>query len=264
MNADDDILQALGLVPSNAQQIDCALQAASNDAEAHAAPAEPQNHAAARFAGYAVSHAAPSTSRCPDDTSLSPAKQQVLSRPALAALRPCSLGSLETSDMEESDHQAAVQPAAGDGAQAVQEWQLQAPLPAPTLTNSNNQQARNAPLRPPVLPPPNCKAAPAVRPQQAAAFAVPRMQAPLPGGHPEAGATAGPTAARAVPVPSTAAEGRLQRPAVAQPISQPGVIHFPTPGQERRRTVTVPDSFQSLQQYKRTWTAALTEEAGLR
>jgi hypothetical protein len=51
---------------------------------------------------------------------------------------------------------------------------------------------------------------------------------------------------------------------VAQSLSQPGVIEFPTPGQERRRTVTVPDSFQSLQEYKRTWMAALTEEAGLR
>lgn len=231
----------------------------------HAAPADPQSHAEAPSAGFPVSQAAPSTSSPPaGDAGVSLAKQQVLSRPVLAAMRPCILSSLDTSDVEEPGHQAAVSSAAGAGVQTVQMWQLQAPLHAPALTDSSNQQAHNAPLRPPILPPPNRKAAPAVRPQQAAAFAAPRLQAPQPGAHPEADATASPAAARALPVPSAAAVGRLQRPAAVQPTGQPGVIDFPTPGQERRRTVTVPDSFQSLQQYKRTWTAALTEEAGLR
>ena len=264
MTADDDILQALGLPPSNAQPISSRLHAASGDAEVHAAVAGPQSHAAIHPAILPVSHAAPSTSSPPDDAGSSLAKQHVLSRPALAAMRPCSLSSLNMSDVEESGDQAAVRPAAGAGAQTVQMWQPWAPLHAPALTDSSNKRAHNAPQRPPPLPPPNRKAAPAVQPQQAAAFAAPRMQAPQPGAHPEAGAPAGPAAARAVPVPSAAATGRLQRPAVAQPISQPGVIAFPTPGQERRRTVTVPDSFQSLQHYKRTWMAAVTEEAGLR
>ena len=211
-----------------------------------------------------VSHAAPSTSRPPENAGLSLAKQQLPSRPALAAMRPCSLSSLDVSDVEEPGDQAAVRPAAGACAQTVQMRQPQAPLPAPAVIDSSNKQAHDVPLRPPILPAPNCKAAPTVQPQQAAAFAAPRMQAPQPGAHPEAGGTAGPAAARAFPVPSAAAAGRLQRPAVAQPVSQPGVIAFPTPGQERRRTVTVPDSFQSLQQYKRTWMAAVTEEAGLR
>jgi hypothetical protein len=264
MTADDDILQALGLGPSNAPQISSRLHAASGDAEVHAAAAGPQSHAAVHPAGFPISHAAPSSSSPPDNTGLSPAKQQVLLRPALAAMRPCSLSSLDMSDVEESGDQAAFRPAAGACAPTVQMWQPQAPLHAPALTDSSNQQAHDAPLRPPILPPPNRKVAPAVRPQQAAAFAAPRMQAPQPGAHPEAGSTAGLAAARASLVPNGAAVGLPQKHLVAQPVSQPGVIEFPTPGQERRRNVTVPDSFQSLQQYKRTWTAALIEEAGLR
>jgi hypothetical protein len=263
--ADDDILQAFGLVPPSEEQVSSRPHAASTDRPVHASPAKPRSRAEAPVAAAPLRHAVPGTSRSQEIASTSPAqKQQQLWRPALATMRPCSLSSVDWSDVEGLDDRAASRPAAGAAAQAVTSWHPQGPSPSPAMTDTTTAdgQIGYRPPRPPNLPPPSRKAAVTARAQQGPGFAAPRMQAP--GAHPSSDATTGSAAAAASLVPSAAAAVGLRRPAGASCISQPGAMEFPAAGQERRRRVEVPDSFQKLQQYKHIWTSALMEEASLR
>lgn len=125
---------------------------------------------------------------------------------------------------------------------------------AAALVDSTNEQpsvaastaAAAAGWQPPARPPAGRTTSGAAAVQRAP-FAAPRLQ------H-------APQAAPAAPAGPVAAAQHTSGSAAAASAA----VQIYASGQELRRTGEVPDSFQSLQQYQRTWTAALNEEASLR
>lgn len=263
--ADDDILQAFG-VPVQAAQGAGSMQHAQRPAVAVPAPAAmPQAQPSAQHAGEppqpcsrilqlggspvhrANSHADPRMSQ-----------QRPQSHGYADSSGPCSLGSADWADLDE-----AASPAANAFADSTNERAAARPPPLPPPNRKAAGPTRQAgpafaePAATSPAPPPSpvstCKAMTSGT-QAAPVFAAPRMQVPRPAAQPAADAPS-----RA---PSLAAAHRT---GVSAPAAgKPGAVAFYAPGQELRRSAAVPDSFQSLQQYQRTWSAALAEEAGLR
>lgn len=108
----------------------------------------------------------------------------------------------------------------------------------------------------------------------AAAVAVTGLQPRPPAGRKTSRGTAAQRAAFAVPRPQQPPQAADSSPTTLEVVAAVGhanggvaaaaTVVFPAPAQQLQRTVPVPDTFQSLQQYQRVWSSALTEEASLR
>ncbi len=281
--ADDDILQAFRKHPGAdaAQRSDCQRQLS---------PQWPPGGTAAAISSLLRRPPPGQAPAQPSDNAGGPLRQGVggggggggethAAREAPASWWDVDMDTLADA-MNEEDDQPSV---------SAHRWQAanrQPALPAGSLSlggtgNSGGDMAPDAGRRLPSAwqeaswPPAALADATNERRPAAAAVAVTGLQPRPPPGRKTSGGTSAQRAAFAVPRPQQPPQAADSSPTTAGVVAAVGhanggmaaaaaTVVFPAPGQQLQRTVPVPDTFQSLQQYQRVWSSALTEEASLR